>query len=102
VTETGISNAGGTDVATPPKRTKRRQKTVVSQGPIVAKAELSVTPSTKPVYPKMNCVPKIVLDTEVGFTRKLAPASKRVLADINRRTEELRRLEAFRTRRRAA
>jgi hypothetical protein len=37
VTETGTSDAGGTDVAPLPKRTKRRQKVLVSQGENVAK-----------------------------------------------------------------
>jgi len=48
----------------------------------------------------MNCAPRCVLDAEIGFTRKLAPAPKHVIAEINRQTIELNRLEAFRNRRR--
>jgi hypothetical protein len=47
-------------------------------------------------FPRMNCVPRCVLDTEIGFTRKLEPAPKQVLTKIERQSVELRRIEAFR------
>jgi hypothetical protein len=46
--------------------------------------------------PRMNCVPQCVLDAEVGFTRKLAPAPKQVIADINRKTKQLQLAEGLR------
>jgi hypothetical protein len=45
----------------------------------------------------MNAAPRYVLDAEIGHTRKLEPASRRVIAELKRRSEELRRLETFRS-----
>jgi hypothetical protein len=46
----------------------------------------------------MNAAPGSVLDAEFGFTRKLAPAGRRVLSKLKRQTEELQRIETFRRR----
>jgi hypothetical protein len=37
-----------------------------------------------------------IIAAEIGFTRKLAPASNRALAEIRRRSAELQRIDAFR------
>jgi hypothetical protein len=92
------TNVGATTLAPRRKRRISRKIDKENQEPIVAKTTLSVTAS----IPRMNCAPRHVLDAEFGFTRKLEPAPKRVLAEINRQTVELNRIEAFRNRRKSA
>jgi hypothetical protein len=92
------TNVGATTLA--PRRKRRISPKIAkeNQRPIMAKTALSVTAS----IPRMNCAPRHVLDAEFGFTRKLAPAPARVLAEINRQTKELNVIEAFRRKQRSA
>jgi hypothetical protein len=92
------TNVGATTLAARRKRRISSKIDKQNQGPIVAKTTLSVTASV----PRMNCVPRCVLDAEIGFTRELGPAPARVLAEINRQTKDLNVIEAFRRKQRRA